>query len=94
MARLIFFEIASASSMSRMRPFGGVGLAHLLAGILEAHDARRRSGNHRLGDREEIGIEPCSAIDLAKSLLNLVAMSRVSSRCCFWSSPTGTCVAL
>ena len=29
-----------------------------------------------------------------KSLLNLMAMSRVSSRCCFWSSPTGTCVAL
>ena len=30
----------------------------------------------------------------AKSLLNFWAMSRVSSRCCFWSSPTGTCVAL
>ena len=29
-----------------------------------------------------------------KSLLNLPAMSRVSSRCCFWSSPTGTSVAL
>ena len=28
-----------------------------------------------------------------KSLLNLIAMSRVSSICCFWSSPTGTCVA-
>ena len=29
-----------------------------------------------------------------KSLLNFWAMSRVSSRCCFWSSPTGTWVAL
>ena len=29
-----------------------------------------------------------------KSLLNLAAMSRASSRCCFWSSPTGTWVAL
>ena len=29
-----------------------------------------------------------------KSLLNLAAMSRVSSRCYFWSSPTGTSVAL
>ncbi len=29
----------------------------------------------------------------AKSVLNLVAMSRASSRCCFWSSPTGTWVA-
>ena len=29
-----------------------------------------------------------------KSWLNLPAMSRVSSRCCFWSSPTGTWVAL
>ena len=29
-----------------------------------------------------------------KSVLNLAAMSRVSSRCCFWSSPTGTSVAL
>ena len=28
------------------------------------------------------------------SLLNFWAMSRVSSRCCFWSSPTGTWVAL
>ena len=28
-----------------------------------------------------------------KSLLNLIAMSRVSSICCFWSSPTGTWVA-
>ena len=27
-----------------------------------------------------------------KSLLNFAAMSRVSSRCCFWSSPTGTWV--
>ncbi len=29
-----------------------------------------------------------------KSRLNLAAMSRASSRCCFWSSPTGTAVAL
>ena len=28
-----------------------------------------------------------------KSWLNFDAMSRVSSTCCFWSSPTGTCVA-
>ncbi len=27
------------------------------------------------------------------SWLNLAAMSRVSSMCCFWSSPTGTWVA-
>ncbi len=25
-----------------------------------------------------------------KSLLNFIAISRVNSRCCFWSSPTGT----
>ena len=25
--------------------------------------------------------------------LNLIAMSRVTSRCCFWSRPTGTVVA-
>jgi len=31
---------------------------------------------------------------MSKSVLNLRAMSRVSSICCFWSSPTGTCVAL
>lgn len=29
-----------------------------------------------------------------KFLLNISAMSRVSSRCCRWSSPTGTWVAL
>ena len=28
-----------------------------------------------------------------KSRLNFCAMSRESSRCCFWSSPTGTWVA-
>ena len=28
-----------------------------------------------------------------KSWLNFAAMSRVSSTCCFWSSPTGTWVA-
>ncbi len=27
-------------------------------------------------------------------LLKIPAISRASSRCCFWSSPTGTCVAL
>ena len=31
-------------------------------------------------------------VSVAVSRLNLVAMSRASSRCCFWSSPTGTCV--
>ena len=36
---------------------------------------------------------PRARIDSAKSLLNFCAMSRVSSRCCFWSSPTGTWVA-
>ena len=36
---------------------------------------------------------PSSAMRAEKSLLNFWAMSRVSSRCCFWSSPTGTCVA-
>ena len=33
------------------------------------------------------------AASVAKSLLNFCAMSRASSRCCFWSSPTGTWVA-
>ena len=29
-----------------------------------------------------------------KVRLNVSAISRASSMCCFWSSPTGTCVAL
>ena len=45
-------------------------------------------------DRENASPKPLRAIDSAKSLLNFCAMSRESSRCCFWSSPTGTCVAL
>ena len=32
---------------------------------------------------------PSDAMDSAKSVLNFWAMSRESSRCCFWSSPTG-----
>ena len=36
---------------------------------------------------------PSSAMRPEKSLLNFWAMSRVNSRCCFWSSPTGTWVA-
>ncbi len=36
---------------------------------------------------------PCAAMDSEKSLLNFCEMSRHSSRCCFWSSPTGTWVA-
>ena len=37
--------------------------------------------------------KPWLRIDAPKSLLNFCAMSRDSSRCCFWSSPTGTWVA-
>ena len=37
--------------------------------------------------------KPCPRIESPKSLLNFCAMSRESSRCCFWSSPTGTWVA-
>ena len=40
-----------------------------------------------------VAFDDPAAIEAAKSLLNLTATSRVSSRCCFWSSPTGTCVA-
>ena len=36
---------------------------------------------------------PALRMDEAKSLLNFWAISRASSRCCFWSSPTGTWVA-
>src|SRR5256714_123463 len=36
---------------------------------------------------------PRARIESEKSLLNFCAMSRQSSRCCFWSSPTGTWVA-
>ena len=32
-----------------------VGLAHLLGAVAQAHDARRRAEDQRLGDREEIG---------------------------------------
>src|SRR4051794_18844775 len=38
-------------------------------------------------------LAPWLRIESAKSLLNFCAMSRDSSRCCFWSSPTGTWVA-
>ena len=44
-------------------------------------------------DRENASPNPQAAIEAAKSLLNFCAMSRESSRCCFWSSPTGTWVA-
>jgi hypothetical protein len=37
--------------------------------------------------------KPWLRIESPKSLLNFCAMSRDSSRCCFWSSPTGTWVA-
>ena len=37
--------------------------------------------------------KPAALMASPKSLLNFWAMSRVSSRCCFWSSPTGTWVA-
>ena len=40
-----------------------------------------------------VGEDQKQHVELAKSLLNFCAMSRESSRCCFWSSPTGTCVA-
>ena len=43
-------------------------------------------------DRENASPKPRARIDSPKSLLNFCAMSRQSSRCCFWSSPTGTWV--
>ena len=77
------------------RQVGRVRLRHLLGAVAQAHDARRRSRDHRLGQREEDAVRdsPPSRSHRPKSLLNFCAMSRASSRCCFWSSPTGTCVA-
>ena len=76
------------------RIFRRVGLRHFLRAVAQAHHARRRPLDQRLGQREDRrrhGRWRRSAA--AKSLLNFCAMSRASSRCCFWSSPTGTCVA-
>ena len=76
------------------RQVGRIGLRHLLGAVAQAHDAGRRARDHRLGLREEHAVRVALGVDLAaKSLLNFCAMSRASSRCCFWSSPTGTCVA-
>ncbi len=53
----------------------------------------------RDGVRQRLGIGLGTA-DLQRDQLGIVgrlkapAMSRASSTCCFWSSPTGTCVAL
>ena len=76
------------------RLIGGVRLRHFLGAVAQRHDARRRAGDQRLGQREERVAEAvrCES-NRPKSLLNFWAMSRDSSRCCFWSSPTGTWVA-
>ena len=39
-------------------------------------------------------IPPAALLASPRSRLNMPAISRASSRCCFWSSPTGTWVAL
>ena len=54
MAFLIFFAIVSASSADvDARQVRRIGLRHLLGAVAQRHDPRRRTGNQRLGQREE-----------------------------------------
>ena len=94
LAFLIFSAMASASSVRLMRECRTDRTWTSSPCRRAAHDPRGRPADQRLGQREEPVGAALARDGLAKSLLNFCAMSRASSRCCFWSSPTGTWVAL
>ena len=103
--RLIFFAISSGVSRTLMRdPSAGLDLD--IFAVPSVSDRPRASlGNVRLGNLQNLPpAEPTArrahhpwdpSSPLAVQVVHArSAMSRVSSRCCRWSSPTGTTSAL
>ncbi len=82
----ILRRIVSASSVMFIREYSE-GSDLLIFAVPSRSDMTRVAGPKISGS----GIGNKST---PKSPLNFWAMSRANSRCCFWSSPTGTCVAL
>ena len=83
LALRILREICSASSVRLMR-LASEGSDLDIFFVPSRRDMTRVAGPWMIGSGT--GKKPGTP----KSLLNLAAMSRVSSTCCFWSSPTGT----
>ena len=59
---------------------GAAGRRHLARRVLEIHDPRADLGDPVLGHDERVAVAGVEAL----------AMSRISSTCWRWSSPTGT----
>ena len=80
-ARRNLRRIVSGSSSTYTVPCSDAPVVDILrSGLLEVAHARADLGDAGLGHHEQ----------LAEALLKRSAMSRISSRCSRWSSPTGT----
>ena len=86
LARRILSAIVSASSVRLIRDCSD-------GSDLDIFLVPSRSDMTRVASPRIIGSGSGNS-STAKRRLNEPAMSRASSRCCFWSSPTGTWVAL
>ena len=95
LALRIFLAMVSASSVMVMRDISDGSDLLILFWPLRK-DITRVAGPWMSGSgcgKNKPSSIPVAIIASLKSTLNFWAMSRESSRCCFWSSPTGTWVA-